>query len=151
MKLKLSLQVLPINNKYPLKNPAHGGIFCLLTAFFLYLLLICPVRGTAQAKIEITDAKKNFGFIKRGSLVKIVYEIANIGNQPALITDAEVSCSCTSVDFFKQPLLPGQKQNITVNFDTKTVYGRQDRVVLLHSNDPKSPAKLRYKGVVSKE
>lgn len=151
MKLNLSLQVLPINKKYLLKNPAHGGIFCLKTVIFFCLFLACSVRGTAQAKIEITDAKKNFGFIKRGSLVKIVYEVINTGNQPALIVDAEVSCSCTSVDFLKQPLLPGQKQNITVNFDTKPVYGRQDRVVLLHSNDPKSPAKLRYKGVVSKD
>jgi len=140
-----------INKKYLLKNPAHGGIFCLQAAIFLCLFISSAFRGTAQPKIEITEAKKNFGFIKRGSQLKIIYELVNKGNQPALITEAEVSCSCTSVEFLKQPILPGQKQNITVNFDTKTVYGRQDRIVLLHSNDPKSPAKLRYKGVVTKE
>ena len=59
------------------------------------------------------------------------------------------ACSCTTVDFPKQPLLPGQNARVIVSFNTQTVYGRQDRVVYLNSNDPKGPHKLRYKGTVS--
>ena len=105
--------------------------------------------GFAQPRIKVTEAKKNFGFVKRGTLVKNEYEIINAGNQPLIITDAEVSCSCTTVDFPKQPVLPGQKVIVVVSFNTATVYGRQDRVVLIGSNDPKGPVKLRYKGNVS--
>jgi hypothetical protein len=45
--------------------------------------------------------------------------------------------------------MPGQNATVTVNFNSTTAIGRQDRIVNLHSNDPKSPAKLRYKGTVS--
>jgi hypothetical protein len=114
----------------------------------LFLALLCSLTGFSQAKMEIADAKKSFGFVKKGELVKVEYDISNKGNQPLLITDVEISCSCTTVDYPKQPIAPGQSVKVTVNFDTKTVYDRQDRTVNLISNDPKSPHKLRYKGVV---
>ena len=101
--------------------------------------------------MSIAEAKKNFGSVKRGEIIKNEYEITNTGNQPLLITGVEIACSCTTVDFPKQPVLPGQKTMVTVSFNTTTVWGRQDRVVLVNSNDPKGPYKLRYKGTVSKK
>ncbi len=98
--------------------------------------------------MEIKDAKKSFGMVKKGEVVKLDYDFTNTGTEPLLITDVEVSCSCTTVDFPKQPIAPGQSAKVIVSFDTKTVYDRQDRVVLVKSNDPKSPAKIRYKGIV---
>ncbi len=132
------------------KNPAQSGIFCfrvVLTA----VILICTLASLAQPKLELADWKQNFGFVKKGELVKLVYKFSNKGNQPLLISDAEISCSCTSVDFPRQPVLPGQEASITLTFDTKTVYYRQDRIVYLNSNDPRGPAKIRYKGVVLKD
>jgi hypothetical protein len=137
-----------IDKKYIVKDPAHGGIFYLkplLTALVLIVSLTC----FSQPKLKVSDAKKNFGFVKRGTLIKNEYEITNAGNQPLIITYAEVSCSCTTVDYPKQPVLPNNTATITVSFNTATVYGRQDRVVYISSNDPKGPVKLRYKGIVS--
>ncbi|MDP3144429.1 MAG: DUF1573 domain-containing protein [Bacteroidota bacterium] len=138
-----------INITLNLKNPLglSKGIFCFNRVLF-YLLFIVTSVCSAQAKMEIKDAKKNFGIVKKGEIIKLEYSFTNIGNQPLLISEAEVSCSCTTVDFPKQPVAPNQSGVIVVNFDTKTVYDRQDRVVLLKTNDPKSPAKIRYKGIV---
>ncbi|MES2680789.1 MAG: DUF1573 domain-containing protein [Bacteroidota bacterium] len=115
----------------------------------LFIVLL-TVNAVSQPKLEVLDAKQNFGFVKKGEVVKVVYDITNKGNQPLIISDTEVSCSCTTVEFPGQPVLPGQHAKIIVSFDTKTVYNRQDRVVYVNSNDPKGPAKLRYKGVVLK-
>lgn len=104
----------------------------------------------SQAKMQVKDAKKNFGIVQKGDIVKVEYEITNTGKSPLIITDCEISCSCTTVDFPKQPIPPGQKAKVTIIFDTKTVYDRQDRTVNLISNDSSSPHKLRYKGVVIK-
>ena len=112
-------------------------------------MLVISVKGISQPKLEILEAKKNFGFVKRGELIKNEYEISNTGNQPLIISNTEIPCSCTTVDFPTQPILPGQKTKVIVNFNTATVYGRQDRVVYLISNDPEGPHKLRYKGTVS--
>src|SRR5690606_5712575 len=129
------------------KNPLANckGIFCFKQVLALAVILFTSSSLFAQAKIKLDEAKKNFGFVKRGTLVKNIYEIENIGNQPLIITAAEVQCSCTEVEFPKQPILPGQKATISVLFNTTSVYGRQDRIVLLKSNaDGLKDLKLRF-------
>ena len=123
------------------------GIFY-FRKFLLFFLLSSSLTVFSQAKLEITEAKKNFGTVKRGEITRNEFEITNTGNAPLILTDVEIACSCTTVDFPKQPILPGQKAIVIVIFNTTTVYGRQDRVVYLNSNDPKGPHKLRYKGNV---
>ena len=114
-------------------------------------MLLSHYNSTAQSKLKFSDSKKNFGFVKQGTLVDVVYEFTNAGNAPLVITEAKVECSCTSVEFPKQPIAPGQKNKILIKFDTKTVYDRQDRIVEIYSNDNNSPAYLRFKGVVLKK
>jgi len=120
------------------------GIF-----YFTLFLFSANLNLQAQAEIKLNDSKQNFGFVKRGKIVSCQFELTNTGNEPLLLKSAEVSCSCTQVEFSKQPILPGQKTIILVLFDTKTVYGRQDRIVLIESNAKMNPTKLRYKGIVS--
>lgn len=119
-----------------------------LYTIFLFIGLISSSSALAQAKVEIKDAKKNFGFVKKGEVVKVNYEVKNIGTEPLIITDIEIGCSCTTSEYDKKPIPPGQTTTVTIIFDTHTVYDRQDRTVLLKTNDKSSPHKLRYKGVV---
>jgi hypothetical protein len=133
------------------KNPPFSwGIFYFKSVLISGLLLIqfCTL---AQAKIKFDDAKQSFGFVKKGEIVSLDYQFTNEGTEPLLISDAKVQCSCTTVDFPKQPIAPGQKNKITVKFDTKTVYDRQDRIVEIVSNAKDSPAKIRFKGFVQKK
>lgn len=138
-----------LNNYYKhSKNPPFKwGIFY----FISFVMLLSHYNSTAQSKLKFSDSKKNFGFVKQGTIVDVVYEFTNAGNAPLVITEAKVECSCTSVEFPKQPIAPGQKNKILIKFDTKTVYDRQDRIVEIYSNDNNSPAYLRFKGVVLKK
>lgn len=151
MKLKLSLpqqQVVNTPNTY--LNPQSNALGIFYFKGFYFLFFIClSLLSSSQTSLKVTDPKQQFGFVQRGEVVRCEYEIMNTGNEPLLLQEAEVSCSCTTVEFSKQPVLPGQKTTVLVLFNTKTVYGRQDRVVLLYSNAKGSPAKLRYKGTVS--
>lgn len=85
----------------------------------------------------------------KGDVVTADYEFMNEGNEPLLITDATFECSCTSVDFPKQPIPPGQSNKITVKFDTKNAYDRQDRKIGIISN-AKNSASVRIKCFVKK-
>lgn len=76
------------------------------------------------------------------------FSFTNTGDQPLIISAAKVECSCTTVDFPTQPVMPGQTGKVTVSFDTKSVYDRQDRVVEIISNV--KIQKIRFKGVVLK-
>lgn len=152
MKLKLNQLQVKTKKNTLLKNPLgkSKGIFCFKWFLFIFITSANSL-AFGQAKMEIADSKKNFGHVKRGEVIKLHYILINKGNEPLLITNAEVSCSCTTVDFPKQPISPNQTATVTVSFDTKTVYDRQDRIVELQSNDPKSPTKIRYKGIVSRK
>jgi hypothetical protein len=126
-----------INRFNTLENPAKCGIFCFKAVLIFYFVLTKTVLFS-QPKLEIKDSKKNFGFVKKGEQVKLVFQICNKGNAPLIINDVEVSCTCTSVDFPKQPILAGQQATITLTFETQNVYYRQDRVAFINSNDPHS-------------
>jgi hypothetical protein len=114
----------------------------------LFLILVLTIH--AQAELSFKDAKKNFGMVKKGEVVKLEFDFTNTGNEPLIITDSKVECSCTTIDFPKQPIAPKQTAKVIVTFDTKSVYDRQDRVVELISNAKNSHQKIRFKGVVLK-
>ncbi len=119
----------------------------LFTFFFVFISSI----SLAQAKAEPKESKFFFGHVKRGEEIILSYEIQNTGNLPLILFEAEVSCSCTWVEFSKEPISPGKSTLVKIHFNTKSVWGRQDRFVYIKSNDPQSEIVLRYKGQVSKE
>jgi hypothetical protein len=113
-------------------------------------LFLISLVSYAQPQLKFSETKKNFGLVKKGELVTMEYSFTNTGNQPAIITEAKVECSCTTVEFTKQPIAPNQSDKIVVKFDTKSVYDRQDRIVEIISNAKNSNQKIRFKGVVLK-
>jgi hypothetical protein len=135
--------------KYIENPPRKRGIFC-LKAFFIVFIFYCG-NLFSQPEIKFADWKQGFGFVKKGEVVTLEYEFKNTGNSPLIISDTKVECSCTSVEYPKQPVLPGQSQKVIVKFDTKSTYDRQDRVVEIFSNAKNSPEKIRFKGVVLKK
>lgn len=114
------------------------------------MLLLAFQYSHAQSKIELVDAKKNFGFVKKGEIVTLKYAFKNTGKEPLFIEDIKIQCSCTSFDYPKYPILPNNSDTITIYFDTKTVYDRQDRIVEVYTNCNPPIQKLRFKGVVLK-
>jgi len=117
-------------------------------SLFLLVLLCVSFQLLAQPQLKFDDAKQNFGFVKKGKQVTLLYTYTNTGNQPLIIADAKAECSCTKVTFSKEPLQAGKSATIEVLFDTAPTYDRQDRAVEIISNEPKSPTKIRFKGVV---
>lgn len=121
------------------------GIFYL---GLLTFIIVFPVSSFAQARFEVAESKKSFGHVPKGEVIVLQYEVKNAGNQPLIIETTEVSCDCTKIKFSPEPVLPGKTTTIQVTFDSKHAYGKQDRIVYIFSNDPKSPAKIRFKGTV---
>ncbi|MHB8260845.1 MAG: DUF1573 domain-containing protein [Bacteroidia bacterium] len=119
-----------------------------LKLLLFFILFAQTIFGQPQLKLK--EAKQNFGFVKKGTQVKLIYSFTNTGNEPLLITDAKAECSCTKVTFPAAPIPAGKSGIIEVLFDTSPTYDRQDRTVEISSNDSKSPHKIRFKGVVLK-
>ena len=111
---------------------------------------MAQLHSHAQAILKFKDTKKSFGFVKKGELVTLNYEFTNTGTTPLIITEAKAECSCTTINFPKQPIVPNSTNTITVNFNTQSVYDRQDRTVEITSNAINATQKIRFKGVVVK-
>lgn len=119
----------------------------------LLLLVIASsaFRKPAQAKLSFDDLKYNFGFIHQGDIVTHDFTFTNTGDEPLVISDAEVACKCTTVDFPKTPVPKGAKGSIKVTFDSKSAMDRQERTVIVKSNASNDPVTLTFKCVVLKK
>lgn len=115
------------------------------------LLSFSAFRVSNPAAIKFEETKHNFGFIHQGDIVSHEFSFTNTGDEPLMITDAEVTCECTKVDFPKQPVLKGAKGIVKVTFDSKSAMDRQERTVLIKSNATDSPTTLTFKCVVLKK
>ncbi len=114
----------------------------------IFLLIVSFSKIVAQPQLKFTETKQNFGFVKNGAQVKLIYHFTNTGNLPLFIRDGVATCSCTKVVWPKEPILPGKDESIEILFDTAPAHGRQDRMVEIFSNVDDIPQKIRFKGVV---
>ena len=117
----------------------------------IVLFLLSFIFTFAQPVIKFEDAKHNYGFVSEGEQLVHEFKFQNTGNQPLVITETKVACSCTKVEFPKQPVKAGESGIIKVTFDTNNKYDRQDREVEIYSNATISPAKVRFKCIVKKK
>lgn len=119
---------------------------------FVSIILIgfSSVVCFAQPTINFDKKVQHLGFVHQGDTLVFRYDFINTGNQPLIIGDAKVQCSCTVVKTPTQPILPGNKGVITATFYTSGAIDRQDRTIIITCNAANSPVELRFKCVVLK-
>ncbi len=76
----------------------------------------------------------DFGKITRGDKVKYDFKFTNTGKSPLIITSAVASCGCTTPNWPKTPITPGQIGQITVVFNSTGKVGLQDKMVTITAN-----------------
>lgn len=118
--------------------------------FTLLVATLSAFRVASGPAMKFDDARYNFGFIHQGDIVTHDFTFTNTGDAPLIITNCEVACKCTTVDYPKSPIAPGATGVIKVTFDSKSAIDRQDRDVTITSNASDSPNTISFKCVVLK-
>lgn len=85
------------------------------------------MREMEKTYIRVQDSIKVFEKIKEGDKARHTYIVENIGDHPLLIANVQVSCGCTVPEFAKEPIAPGAKGEITLEFDSKGKGGRVNK------------------------
>lgn len=98
----------------------------------------------AQFKFTEKERTHDFGNIPEGPKVTHTFTFLNTGNEPLIVTNAQASCGCTSPEFSKEPVLPGQKGKITVTYATQGRPGNFTKSVYLTSNARTENGTERY-------
>lgn len=131
-----------------------------IASFFICFLLSGALSGQAGmapvdsmparpvTSIAIDSSFFDFGTVKQGVMVKRTFRFANTGADSLVITDVKTTCGCTVPDWPKQPVPPGGKGEIKVEFNTANKSGRQLRILRVVANTNPAESLLQMGGEI---
>ena len=76
------------------------------------------------------------------------FKFTNTGKEPLIISDAKGSCGCTTPNWPKEPIRPGETGVIKVKYATDRI-GAFEKTITLTSNADTPSKVIKIKGVVN--
>lgn len=99
------------------------------------------------AAIKWTNQQISVGEIPQGKPVTFEFVFTNTGKEPVLITDVKAGCGCTTPDYSKSPVKPGEKGIVKAIYNAAAVGPFTKNVTVTTSADP-NPIILTLSGTV---
>lgn len=96
-------------------------------------VLFFAVNFVSAQDIKFESLEVNYGTIEKGADGVRVFKFTNTGTAPLIISNAQGSCGCTVPTYPKEPIMPGEKGEIKVKYDTQRV-GQFTKYVTLTTN-----------------
>ncbi|MBR4918578.1 MAG: DUF1573 domain-containing protein [Bacteroidales bacterium] len=119
-----------------------GGLFALQAQ----TTKTTPYKGNG-AEIQFDKLTVDFGTLKVGDVKTVTITFTNIGKKPLILDDVISSCDCTTVEWSKQPIMPGKKGTIKATYTAKHTGLISKRLTVL-SNANTDRVILQLKGEV---
>ncbi|MCT4698979.1 DUF1573 domain-containing protein [Tenacibaculum haliotis] len=117
----------------------------------LSIIAVCFITLTVSAQeFKFETETINYGKIAVGSEGTRVFEFTNVGDAPLIIKDIKSTCGCTVPKKPEAPIMPGQKGEISVSYDTKKPGGFSKAITVI-SNAKKKRTMLKIKGFITKD
>lgn len=102
----------------------------------------------AFPEISFDSEMHDFGTVTAGDVVTHEFTFTNTGDAPLKVMQARPSCGCTVPDWSKDPIAPGDKGSVTVEFNSTGTKGVQNKSVRLTTNTKKGNEVIRFKATV---
>lgn len=118
-----------------------------ITLFFAILFI--SISFNAQ-EFKFEEETIDYGKIEKASNGERTFVFTNTGDQPLIIEKIKSSCGCTVPKKPSEPVMPGEKGEIKVSYDTKRV-GGFSKSITITSNAKNAVKVIKIKGFVNKE
>ena len=118
-----------------------------ITLFFTILFI--SISFNAQ-EFKFEEETIDYGKIEKASNGERTFVFTNTGDQPLIIEKIKSSCGCTVPKKPSEPVMPGEKGEIKVSYDTKRV-GGFSKSITITSNAKNAVKVIKIKGFVNKE
>ena len=105
-------------------------------------------KKSSVPAIKFEKTEHDFGKILQGEQVSYTFKFKNVGNAPLIISSIEKTCGCTTPEFTKTPVKPGESGKITMTYDSKGHKGFQNKRLIVKANTNPSETILRIKAQV---
>lgn len=99
--------------------------------------------------LEFDKTEYDFGTIVEGDKVQGTFVITNKGKADLIITSVKPSCGCTTPDWTKEAIAPGETGEIKFEFNSANRVGKQSKSITVKSNAEKTTEIIRIKGEVT--
>lgn len=110
---------------------------------------VTKVDPSTLGKFKFPEIEYDFGTISQGKVVEHVFKFTNDGEAPLVISNIQASCGCTTPDWSKQPIKPGEEGYVKVSFNSAGKSGAQSPTVTITANTSPSLTRLKLKGTVN--
>ncbi|PTN08727.1 DUF1573 domain-containing protein [Mangrovibacterium marinum] len=121
----------------------------LLTVLTLLLFIIGVKAQTSQAKIVFETTEHDFGTFKEAEGPQSYnFAFVNQGATPLILNNVQASCGCTTPEWTKKPIAPGEKGFIKVSYNPANRPGPFNKSITVSSNGEVPRTVLRIKGTV---
>ena len=117
-------------------------------------MMICsPFLNFAQdakARIAFEKLQHNFGTFKEELGVQsVAFNFKNDGTVPLILNNVQASCGCTTPEWTREPVAPGAKGVIKVNYDARNRPGVFNKTIRVSSNAENADVVLTILGEVT--
>lgn len=102
------------------------------------------------AIISFETMEHDFGKIKEGDKVTYDFKFTNTGEVPLLISAVKASCGCTTPEWPKGLIKPGESEKIRVAYDSKGREGEFNKGIVVTANTYPNTVTIKISGVVFK-
>ncbi|WP_179343896.1 DUF1573 domain-containing protein [Winogradskyella ursingii] len=119
----------------------------LIAILFVGMISLGSFAQEKVAKIEFKTDVIDYGTIEKGADGVRTFEFTNTGNAPLIISSVKSTCGCTVPKKPKGPIMPGEKGEIEVKYDTNRVNPIRKTITVI-SNAETPTIALKIKGLV---
>jgi len=89
---------------------------------------------------------RDLGKVKEGSKVEVSYHFKNTGDHNLILGNVSAQCGCTTPDWPKEPIAPGQENVIKAVFNSEGRKGENRKEVYVNANTrPQSAMTLVFR------
>ncbi|MGI6719232.1 MAG: DUF1573 domain-containing protein [Bacteroidales bacterium] len=85
-------------------------------------------------EITFKTTEHDFGDILTGETIKYSFKFKNTGKGDLIISAVKATCGCTIPKFSTDPVKPGGEGYIDVTFDSKGIFGFQNKSITVVTN-----------------
>ena len=112
------------------------------------LLVLCATLSINSQEFKFEQETIDYGKIIKGSEGERTFVFTNVGDAPLIIQSIKSSCGCTVPKKPENPIMPGEKGEIKVSYDTKRIGGFSKQITIL-SNAITAKKIVKIKGFIA--
>jgi len=112
----------------------------------LFSLVFFAVGDTAEI-VSWDSTEYNFGEIQQNIPATATYELTNNSDVPLLIENVKVGCGCTTSNYSKEPILPGETTIIEATYNAQKM-GKFTKTAAVQTNLSDEATILSFTGEV---